>query len=219
MSEYHLSTQPFQEWDAHELAEYIRSKGLADYCETFESNNVSGAVAHRLTDSDLKDMGITKVGDRLLLMQALETVKKAQKQLDREKVIWEGTEVLYFSCYDQNCSTCCGCCPDDPSEYKLRSNQLEIKTVDPCRVGPIRCCCFSSYQIDNVDLSGIQSADVEGVPPGCFHQICCGAPQEHIHVLTSGEGEKILKLKQDEGQEVARKIKNQVEAMQRMERS
>ena len=44
------------------------------------------------------------------IMEALETLKRAQKQQDREKVLWEGTELLYLSCWDGCWSTCCGGC-------------------------------------------------------------------------------------------------------------
>lgn len=219
MSEYLMSDVPFEKWNSQQLADYVSSKGLGDYSEMMMENNITGQVAHRLTDSDLTEMGITKVGDRLKMMQALESLKKAQQQQKREQVLWEGKEVLYFSCWDKACSTCCGCCPDDPSTYKLTSTHLEIKTVEQFRIGPITCCCGHSYEIDNVDLSGINDADVKGVPPSCWQQCCCGATQEHVCIKTSSEGDKILKLPEGEGQTVARTIKNQVEVMQRMERN
>jgi len=220
MSEYKLSDEPLVKWEAADIAGYLKSKGLEDFSEFFLSNGITGQVLHRLEDNDLKEMGVTKVGDRLKIMEALETLKKAKTLQDREKVIWEGTEILYFSSGHQCFVTCCGCCPQDPSEYKLMSNNLEIKTQNPCRCGPIRCCCGHSYDIDNVDVSGIVDADVKGVSPPCLYQICCcGAMQEHIHVETAAEGEKILRLPKGEGQAAARKIKNQVETMQMMERS
>jgi SAM domain (Sterile alpha motif) len=221
MSEYYLVTKkPFAEWTPQELADYLKTKAdVKDYAEMFMNENVSGKVAHRLTDGDLKDMGVSKVGDRHNLMAALETLKRHKDQQDREKVIWQGTEVMYWSCWDRAVSTCCGCCRDDPQEYKLRYNSLEIKVPEPNRC----CCCFKccwghSYTIDNIDLSNVQDADVEGIPPPCFHQCCCGGKmQEHVKIQTSNEGEKVLKLY--EGQEVARLIKNQVEKMQMMERN
>lgn len=221
MSEYNLADKaPLDEWNAVELSEYIKNKGLGDYAEVFLQNNVTGSVAHRLTEHNLKEMGVDKVGDRLQLMQALETLKKAKKVQAREKVIWEGTEILYFSQYDQCCSTCCGCCPDDPAEYKLMTNHLEIRTQYPNRCGPCKCCWGHRYEIDNIDLSEIRDIDLQGVSPTFFNACCCcGAPQEHVHITTGAEGEKVMKLRKDEGVDVQRKIKNQVEQMQRMERS
>ena len=130
---------------------------------------------------------------------------------------------LYFSWVHRLCATGCGCCPNDPSTYSLRQNHLEIKTVNPCRFGPIACCsccCGPKYEIDSVNLSQITDADVKGVPPNCIAQTCCcGETQEHVVITTKAEGAKILRLKKNEGQQVARRIKNQVETMQVMERS
>ena len=221
MSEYKLMTEaPLNDWTAIQLSEYLRSKGLGDYAELFLNNNVTGSVAHRLTEANLKEMGVSKVGDRLAIMQALETLRKAKKLQEREKVIWTGTEQLYFSRYDALCSTCCGCCPDDPAQYKLMTNHLEIKTQQPNRCGPCKFCWGHAYEIDNIDLSEIRDVDMQGVSPTCFNACCCcGAPQEHLRLTTGAEGEKVLRLKKGQGTDLQRKIKNQVEQMQVMERS
>ena len=214
------STRDWSNWTATQLADYLKTKGLDDYAEVFVSNNITGQVAPSLTDENLKEMGISVVGDRLRIIQALQQLKASQAQQDREKVVWQGEEVLYVSWFHQCCSTCGGCCPQDASTYTLRSNHLEIKTVHPCRLGPITCCCGERYDIDNIDLSEVTDTDVEGVPPGCLQQVCCcGDTLEHVKIQTSSEGEKVLILHKDVGQDVARRLKNQVETMQQMERS
>mmetsp|Transcript_2971 Transcript_2971/g.6671 ORF Transcript_2971/g.6671 Transcript_2971/m.6671 type:complete len:221 (+) Transcript_2971:193-855(+) len=220
MSEY-LIKKNFEEWTAHELSSYIKGKsGLQNYGEMFERENISGKVAPRLTEHDFKEMGVDRIGDRHALKAAIDTLAKAKASQDREKVLWEGEEVLYFSCWQACCTTCCGCCPNIPDTYTLRYNSLEIKHDDPCLCGPCRCCCGHKYLIDHVDLSNVKDIDVEGVPPPCFQQCCCGAqPQEHVHIRTNNEGDKVLVLRKGPGQEVARKIKNQVETMQMMERN
>lgn len=220
MSEY-LVNKNFDDWTAHELAGYINSKaGLAGYGEMFAKENITGKVAPRLSEADFKEMGVGKIGDRHALKAAIDTLAKAKNQKDREKTLWEGEEVLFFSCWDGCCSTCCGCCPQIPALYKLRYNSLEIKHRKPCMCGPCKCCFGNSYTIDNIDLSNVTDTDVEGVPPPCFQECCCGGQtQEHVHVRTDNEGEKILKLEKGNGQKVARMIKNQVEQMQMMERS
>jgi hypothetical protein len=69
--------------------------------------------------------------------------------------------------------------------------------------------------------SNIKDVDIHGVPPPCFLQCFCGAKtQEHLKISTTHDArEVVLKLENGTGQEVARQIKNQVEVMQRMERS
>ena len=217
------STRDWSNWSSTALASYLESKGLGNYGEVFIANDITGEVAPNLTDQNLREMGVSSIGDRIRIRETLQTLRQSKAMKQREQVLWEGREVLYFSWVHRLCATGCGCCPNDPSTYSLRRNHLEIKTVNPCRFGPIACCsccCGPKYEIDSVDLSQITDADVKGVPPNCIAQTCCcGDTQEHVVITTKAEGAKILRLKKNEGQQVARRIKNQVESMQVMERS
>jgi hypothetical protein len=228
MSAYNLTDKKFELWNSSEVAEFIQSKAdIPDsYGELFKSHKIDGSIAHKITDNDLKDMGITAIGDRHRIITALESLKAAKEQKDREKILWEGNEVLYWSGCNKCCTTCCGICKDDPEHYTLRSNYLEIKRPDYNRCGSMKCCFGHSYQIDTIDLSNVNDVDVDGIPPPCIQQCCCGAKtHEHIHVNLSNnknteqQGSQILKLKKPIGEEVSRKIKNQVEIMQMMERN
>ncbi|KAL7565967.1 hypothetical protein ACA910_008422 [Epithemia clementina (nom. ined.)] len=224
MSTTSPDTKNWKNWNSVELANYLKQQGCGDnYAELFLQNKITGQEAPDLKDDTLKEMGITIVGDRLRITKALQQLRQSQAQAEREEVLWQGHELLYVSWFQQCCQTCAGCCPQDAATYTLRSHHLEIKTVHPCRCGPLVCCgslCGATYEIDNIDLSEITDADVKGVPPGCCQAICCcGVTQEHVILTTGAEGEKVLKLPKDVGQDVARRVKNQVEIMQRMERS
>jgi len=214
-----IALQAFQQWDAQQFADYLKTKGLGDYSEMILLHKVTGEVAPRLSDNDLKEMGISNIGDRKLFLKALEDIQKEQRKQQREKTLWEGQEILFFSCWDRMLGTCCGCTPVDPSTYKLTGTHVVIKTVYPCRVGPVRCCCGTEYQVDNIDLTNVSDADVKGVPPPCCQQIfCCGDGQDHIILKTSSDGEKVLKIGKGEGEVVSRMILNQVEEAQKIER-
>ena len=55
-----------------------------------------------------------------------------------------------------------------------------------------------------------------------MYECCCGATtQEHVHILVANKKgiQPVLRLHKPIGQEVSRKLKNQVEIMQMMERS
>jgi hypothetical protein len=73
--------------------------------------------------------------------------------------------------------------------------------------------------------SNVDDVDVDGVPPPCLLEcFCCASSQEHVlvnvrsHETHHPEGAWVLKLHKGIGQEVKRKIQNQVEIMQQMER-
>jgi len=224
-SAYKLSDKKFEAWSSTEVAQYIQSKeDIGNYAELFQVHRIDGSIAHRITDKDLADMGITAIGDRHRIMAALQSLKEAKAQKDREKIIWTGTEVLYWSCCQQCCVTCCGCRDNDPEEYTLRFNYLEIKRPDSNQCGNINCCFGHSYEIDSIDLSNVVDVDVDGIPPPCFQECCCGAKtQEHVRVnvrdQTKGKAITTLKCNKPDGEMISRKIKNQVEVMQMMERS
>lgn len=215
------SKEGFASWTADQVAQYFKEKeNLGDYYEMILNHKVTGDVAPHLSDRDLKEMGVESIGDRKRFLKVVSELGKEHRRQEREKVIWEGTEVMWFSCWQAACATCCGCCPVDPSEYKLTGTHLVIKTINPCRFGPCSCsCCHAEYHVDNIDLTHVNDADVKGIPAPCLHQICCcGKARDHIRLKTSAEGEKLLKLKKGEGETVARLITNQVEEAQKIER-
>lgn len=211
----------FSSWDAKKIADYLSQNGLGDYSELFESNNVTGSIAHLIDREKLKNMGVNKVGDRLRILQLLGSLKAAKKQQKEEEILWKGKEALYASCCEAIYETCCGLFPRTPSEYSLHANHLAIKEVTVPRCGPIRCCCLSGgYFIDNIDLSNVTDIDVQGIKPGCICQVfCCVKNLENIIVKVECQKDRVMVQHEGKGQIVSTKIKNQVEIMQRMERS
>lgn len=164
-------------------------------------------------------MGVTSLGDRKRFITAIEELQKNHRKAKREEVLWEDTEVLFFSCFDACLQTTCGCCPIDPQEYKLTSHHLVIKKYLPNRFGPCRCCCGHEYEIDNIDLTYITSGDIKGEAPPCIQQICCCAHgRDRISLMTSSEGQKFLYVKKGDGDRVNKLILNQIEEAQKIER-
>ena len=147
----HGDVENFETWSAEDLAQYLKSKcDLADYYEMILKHDITGKVAPTLSENDLKEMGISSIGDRKRLQLAIHDLKKAARKKEREKVIWEGKEVLWFSCWDACMGSCCGCCPVDPAQYKLSGTHLSIRTEKPCYCGPFRCCFGHEFDVDNV---------------------------------------------------------------------
>jgi len=207
----------FAKWSPDELAKYLESKNLGDYTELFQKNKVDGSVVHQLTDSDLKDMGVQAFGDRQKIMTAFEQLRNAKAQQDRETVLWEGAEAQYWSCCDWCGKTKCGFRSDDPEKYTLKANHLEVNMPDLNR----GCCYGHSYKLDTHDLSNVTTVKLQTIPPPCLQCLCCAKHQAEIQVLLNEPPDAvvILQLREKDGQEFSRLIKNQVEVMQRMERS
>jgi class 3 adenylate cyclase len=54
-----------------DIADWLRSLGLEQYEPAFRGNAIDGAVLPQLTPDDLKDIGVTQVGDRRKLLNAI----------------------------------------------------------------------------------------------------------------------------------------------------
>jgi hypothetical protein len=236
--------EKYLDWTANDVADFLKKAKLGAYSEVVLKHKISGRLLHLLTDNDLKDMGISIVGDRLRVKALIDTLGRKHRITNRTKVWWEGEERLYFSDGQKCCSTCAGICPDgrlslelaftricpvltlvlcaklnsDPSTYKLTSNHLKIKTVNPYRIGPVRLPCCHEYSVNNVDLTQIDDIDVTGQPaPCCYHTCCCAPGKGHVDVSTKS-GRIRLTLTAEEAEKASGLIMQNIEECQRIER-
>jgi len=57
--------------DAVDIADWLRGLGLEKYASAFDENAINWAVLPKLTADDLKDIGVTAVGHRRVLLEAI----------------------------------------------------------------------------------------------------------------------------------------------------
>eukprot|EP00934_Nitzschia_sp_Nitz4_P003226 Nitzschia sp. Nitz4//scaffold193_size40683//17234//20681//NITZ4_007499-RA/size40683-processed-gene-0.12-mRNA-1//1//CDS//3329540279//3216//frame0 len=212
----------FHEWDEEKLGNFFQQRGLGQYGPVLRQHKITGVLAPLLSDNDLKEMGIQIVGDRLMFRHHLKTLARTQRYNKRMEGLWEGEERLFFSGCDRACFTLGGLCPVDPSTYKLTTNHLKVKKVQPWRCGPFPLiCCGATYMHNNIDLSKVDDVDVMGVPAPCILRTCCCAKGKDLVEIESRfekGGKVLLSLDEGKGEVVANMILNQVEESQRMER-
>ena len=60
-----------------DIAAWLRSLGLEQYEPAFRDNDIDDALVPRLTGEDLKDLGMTSVGHRRKLLDAIAEFNKA----------------------------------------------------------------------------------------------------------------------------------------------
>jgi class 3 adenylate cyclase len=60
-----------------DIADWLRSLGLEQYQTAFRENAIDGAVLPRLTRDDLSDIGVTQVGHRRKLLDAIAALKES----------------------------------------------------------------------------------------------------------------------------------------------
>eukprot|EP00588_Corethron_pennatum_P013587 CAMPEP_0194265818 /NCGR_PEP_ID=MMETSP0169-20130528/934_1 /TAXON_ID=218684 /ORGANISM="Corethron pennatum, Strain L29A3" /LENGTH=222 /DNA_ID=CAMNT_0039006369 /DNA_START=96 /DNA_END=764 /DNA_ORIENTATION=+ len=222
MAEFNKSIGDWKKWDSAALSKYLQQNGIAgSYAEMFTENNIDGKTAPRITESHLQEMGINKIGDRITIINILDTLKKAQDLVENTREIWSGKEMLFDSNLSWACVTCFGACPRDPKTYVLTQKDLQIRTFNPKRCLCIELSCLYPFKsTDNIDLSTVQDVDFHSIPPSCVGQLCCGMRvKDTIVIDVGGDGKKVMVLRKKQGEEVTKRIKQQVEVSQRMERS
>lgn len=66
-----------------DMAEWLRSLGLERYEQAFRENRIEADVLPGLTVEDLKDLGVTLVGDRRRLLDAIAALRNKHIQEPR----------------------------------------------------------------------------------------------------------------------------------------
>jgi hypothetical protein len=58
-----------------DVVSWLRSLGLDKYEATFRDNSITEKVLPRLTAEDLKELGVSTVGDRRMLLDAIADIR------------------------------------------------------------------------------------------------------------------------------------------------
>jgi hypothetical protein len=74
-----------QEWCEADVSDWLRTIGLEDYVESFNSNHISGNNLFDLTESELKeDLKMVSVGHRVIFEKSVENLKKLMSKTREE---------------------------------------------------------------------------------------------------------------------------------------
>ena len=65
-----------------DVGEWLRDLGLGQYEEKFRDNKINAALLTRLTNDDLKDIGVSALGDRLQLLDAIAALASARPPVE-----------------------------------------------------------------------------------------------------------------------------------------
>ena len=67
---------------AMDVGGWLRGLGLGQYEEKFRDNKINAGLLPRLTNDDLKDIGVSALGGRLQLLDAIAALAAAKPQAD-----------------------------------------------------------------------------------------------------------------------------------------
>ena len=62
---------------AMDIGAWLRSLGLERYERAFRENDISAELLSKLTPLDLRDLGVTSIGHRRILLNAIGSLKLA----------------------------------------------------------------------------------------------------------------------------------------------
>src|ERR1700747_1936096 len=65
-----------------DVGEWLRGLGLGQYETNFRDNKINADLLPRLTNDDLKDIGVSALGDRLQLLDAIAALVRAKRPVD-----------------------------------------------------------------------------------------------------------------------------------------
>ena len=80
-------------WSVKEVAGFLRALGLSEWTEAFLKHRIQGDVMFSLTEPTLLEMGVSKIGDRLYLVDCLQSLYEeltAWKQAREQQAAFAG---------------------------------------------------------------------------------------------------------------------------------
>lgn len=108
----------------------LSNNGLDAYADMFQEHNIVDENLPFLADEQLKEMGMTVLGDRMFMAKVIKAAQRSQRKLDRNKVLWQAEPIKHREGGPAYIAKC-GClekqCGGDETSYTLKSSALIIK--------------------------------------------------------------------------------------------
>jgi len=203
------------EWSVQQVQEFWANRGYAEHAEVWERHDITGDRLVALSADDVRELGITSIGDRMGMQKDLEAMRLVYRKLMRNKVLAKHHEAFDGSQLQLCLHTCCGCLPRDPDKYTLTASGLRMDEYDIPRIcGIWKCMCWGgNLHVDNISLDQIRDVDVMVTKSG----FCCFSVNKSHVVVAVGAGneaesemarivQKDMCLEADEGDDFANTI-------------
>ena len=124
---------PKTEWNRERVAAFVEQEcGLPMYKKLFIQHHVTGKIVGLITKQDLIDMGITKIGHQIRLLQKFKPFQAAQSAHKRLEGVRSWTEFVW----PWHCFRFCY-----PRKFKLTQSGLRIRQDFFCGTW---CLCSSA---------------------------------------------------------------------------
>jgi len=203
------------EWSVQQVQEFWANRGFAEHAEVWKEHDITGDRLISLSPDDVRDLGITSIGDRMGISKDLEDMKKVYRKMMRNQKIVEHYQAFDGSALQLCIATGCGCFPRDPDKYLLTKSGLRLDEYDIPRIcGIWKCMCWGgNLHVDNIALDQVRDVDTMVTKSG----FCCFAVNKSHVIVAAGAGndaesdlsrvvQKDMCLEAEEGDEFANAI-------------
>ena len=205
-------------WTTTKVANWLDQLGLGGMAPKFADNKITGDLMSMISEAHLKEMGMSNVGERLLLLREVRKVKRTAARKRRFEVIWEASEELYHDgCGDwcQKQLLCVPCCCYYPDYYKLTASTLVLTQKANRKIGSINFT--KEKKVRNIDLSNMRGVSAMHA----HNMLSCGCDADEVFIDLDAEAGldpvHPLYVKAGEGEKVAEIINMAMEENQAME--
>ena len=93
LRELGLALQPTA-WSVKDVCKVVKAVGLEEYLDLFVEHRIQGDVLFSLTEENLKEMGVDKIGDRLLVTDIVQTLYEQITGWQQQKVSQSSPSLL-----------------------------------------------------------------------------------------------------------------------------
>lgn len=153
-------------WSVEEVTTWLCDLGFTSAATAFRQHGIDGALLSKLSENLLKEMGMTIIGQRLLLLNEIVKIQAISRTQWRNTVIWTGEQYRPGPCYNllpYNFPWHCEPCITRPDIYKLTNSKVNVLTVQKkCQTPCTAWCGFYMYS-NNIDLTSLKKVDGQGM--------------------------------------------------------
>lgn len=203
----------YSNFSAQDVAEHFDGKGFSEYSQCWIEHRIDGPIAVKLNPEDLKDIGITRVGDRKRIEQGLHELKQLALKAEKKRIIashieaYRGSKIREFFR-----DKVLGCVfPRSQNIYQLMGMSLKIRRHD-------KDACWGhegKWNHHTIPLDKVIDVEVsqKSLGKGCF-------AKAHAHLSLTCEpdvgGHFHIYMDEKEGAKFAQEILKQKEVMERL---
>lgn len=216
-----LATARHLQWNSDKVGEWLAKMGLGQYARNFAEHRVTGDLLDLLTEGHMKELGVTLVGHRLLLVREIGALHRKGQARERERVIWRSAELLGRAgpAGALREHLCCEPCLRERDRYLLTASTLLIESAEPQQLcgRQLWCCPVRGRTKRSIDLTGV--AGVAATNNSRWWHLGCEADDVQVDLSKELGLPPVppLRVANGTGNEIAESIRRAVEEVQAFE--